>query len=150
MRWYPAKGKVVYKPDSWIILEVNPSIVTYYNYWSRKLSGKVLSTSFHKPHVTLCNGNFDWKKNHPNWNKFNNQIINFEYSNLIEFERQIDGKTGNENLYFWVAVKCEKLKEIRLSLGLSEYPKWPYHLTVGHCDLGAGESEKFKKVYGKT
>lgn len=146
MIWYPSKGRVVYNPDGWIVLEVSNSICEYYRRWAEKLTWTKITGSLHESHVSILNGKFTDKRNHRNWQKFHNKIVDFEYSNCIEFEKQ----QGSSQVYYWIPVKCPFLTKIRESLDLDPYPFWPYHLTVGCHNLAAGKSDKFKKIFEKS
>lgn len=120
--WYSAKGKLRYNND-WIILECPQNIVNYYAWWVNRLTWKKGSTPYHGAHVTVVAGKYQKVTHHPNWKKHQNLVVDFEYSNIIEYAKQDDGT------YYWLPVRCPILEDIRLELGLDRKPKWQYHLT---------------------
>lgn len=124
---YKAEGKIIYKPDGWIILDCPNSIVNYYKTVIEKLIWKKLSTSFHGSHITILpakhNGDF---REHPAWEKHNGQKVEFEYSSII-YTNELVGA----DRYFWLQVDCPMISIIREEFGLSPKLRWPTHLTVG-------------------
>ena len=120
--WYSAKGKLNYN-GNWLILNCSNSIVNYYAWWCQRLVWKKGSTPLHLAHVTVVAGKYQDVSRHENWKKHQGKIVDFQYSNVIEFDKQKGGT------YFWLPVRCEFLKQVREELGLTPYPKWQYHLT---------------------
>lgn len=127
MRWFEATGTLKYSND-WLILDCGRSIGMYYNWWVQRLIWKKATTPLHGFHVTVVAGKYTKVSNHVNWGKYQNTKIRYEYSNKIEFEKQKDGT------YYWLPIRCEALKRIRVELGLDPFPKWPYHLTVAYVN----------------
>lgn len=118
-----------YKSD-WIIIEAPYDVVNYYKWWIERFIGKKISTSYHKPHITVLAGKYDKGLNkHPNWGKHDNEIVEFKYFSEI--------KTDNEwfflGEYFWLTVDCPIISVLRTELGLSPYPFHKPHLTIGYC-----------------
>lgn len=122
--FYFAKGKVRYK-DNWVVIECSFDIVNYYKWWVEKLSWKKISTSYHKPHITVLAGKHELPKDRTNWGKHEGKIVEFKYFTTIY--------TDNKKQYYWLIVECPMVAEIRTSLGLKPNLKWPLHLTVGFC-----------------
>lgn len=120
--WYSAKGRLNYNKN-WLTLDCPQSIVDYYSWWVRRLTWKKGSTPYHKAHVTCVAGKYQDVSHHPCWGKYHGKIVEFKYSNVIQFEKQKDGT------YYWLLVQCDFLKHVRLELGLDKTPKFPYHLT---------------------
>ena len=58
------------------------------------------------------------------WGTKEGQPVEFEYFNELDWDE----------LYIWLPIRSEAIKEIRKELGLAEYPWWinGYHLTVGN------------------
>lgn len=63
-------------------------------------------------------------KNMEYWRKHENEQIEFEYSPIVTWDET----------YYWLNVKCLRLEEIRVELGLDRHPPWRnlYHITVGN------------------
>lgn len=127
MNKYEFYGKVVYKDDGYVIIECPLSVVNYYRWWVEKFIGKKTSTSYHKPHITIVAGKYDkGLTQNPNWNKFDGKLVKVQYEANI--------CTDNNWLfmgeYFWLKVNCSEIKEIRNSIGLSDKPYHPPHLTI--------------------
>ncbi len=59
------------------------------------------------------------------WGKYQGIEIDFEYFPTIM----------QDETYFWLDVRCNKLEEIREELGLKAFPPWRnmYHITIGNC-----------------
>jgi hypothetical protein len=129
MNNYFAKGVVRYKDDGWVIIEAPYDVVNYYKWWVEKFLGKKISTSYHKPHITVVAAKHEPAKKKENWKKFDNQIVEFRYHSQIY--------TDNEwfflGQYFWLRVEAPIIATIREGLGLKPNLKWPAHLTVGYC-----------------
>lgn len=140
MNWLTAKGKIVYDPKrggahkrangDWVVCETSNSIVNYYRWWIEReilnppwaVDGIVLNTSRWGAHITILDGRIPVKKEIKNqlWKKYQNQIIEFEYS--PEMIKNI--------YYFWVMpVRCDLFSKIRQELGLN--PNYHFHLTIG-------------------
>ena len=58
---------------------------------------------------------------HDQWQMHHGEQVTFNYS----------APPVSKDGYFWLPVECRCLCEIRSELGLSELPKYPFHLTVG-------------------
>ncbi len=124
---YFSKGKIIYKDDGWIVLDCPYSIVDYYKTVIEKLIWKKLSTSFHGSHTTIlpAKHNGDFRK-HPNWLKYQDKIVDFQYSPII-YTNELSGA----NRYFWLQVNCPMIGVIRKEFGLNPFLRWPTHLTIG-------------------
>ena len=130
MKRYVSTGKIEYKPDGWVILNIDKSIINYYKFWVEKFIGKKLSTSFHGSHVTCVAGKYDKGLiKHPRWNEFNKRVVSFEYDSHIYTDK--DWFFLGE--YFWLRVHCNELIKIRTDLGLRPQPFHPFHSTIGFC-----------------
>lgn len=127
--FYFAKGKIHYKEsDGWVILECPHDIVNYYKWWIEKFIWKKISTSYHKPHVTVlpAKHNGDFRK-HPAWRKHEGKEVEFLYYPTIYTDKGVGA-----DRYFWLRVECPIVAEIRQDFGLNPNLKFPLHLTIGH------------------
>lgn len=99
---------------------VDKQLVLYY----RALVPKYipLNKQRYDPHISVVRKEIIIDKT--NWNKYNNKEVEFEYTNDI----------GNNDLYYWINVKCDFLCEIRQSLNLSRTTPWEnkFHITIGN------------------
>jgi len=115
-------GKLHYY-TKWLILLVDDEIAKYYQHiiylWDRRLK---LNHPMHGAHITIIAGKYEDVSNHPNWKKYHNHKIEFEYSVDI----------GTNGCYFWLPVKCKQFEDIRVELGLSPTIPYPWHLTIGN------------------
>jgi hypothetical protein len=129
MDFYFSKGVVRYKDDGWVIIECPYGIVNYYKAYVEKRIGKKLSTSYHKPHITVlpAKHNGDFTK-HPLWKKYEGKEVEFRYFTQVH----TDNKWFILGQYFWLRVDCPIVAEIRSGFGLSPDLKWPAHLTIGY------------------
>ena len=126
---YVANGTLRYKGD-WIVVEAPYDVVNYYKWWVEKHLGKKISTSYHKPHITVLAGKHErGLSKHPLWAKHDGKHVVFEYSTRIH----TDAPWFSQGQYFWLQVKCPFLAQVRTELGLAPTLKWPLHLTIGYC-----------------
>lgn len=118
---YSAIGTIRYaKHSGWIVLDCPDSIVWYYKSWVEKFTWKKASTPLHGSHVTVLAGKYEKPRKPENWNKYQGEKVHFYYSPTIY----------TDDKYFWLRVYCPFLVKVRRSLGLSDTPKWMYHLTI--------------------
>lgn len=96
-------------------------ISSYYRYlfykeypWKGKLQRPVWGS-----HISLIRNEFI-----PNYN-----LWGLDADKLIEFEYYGGVKDNGE--YYWLDVHCPYLSNIRQQYGLSKFPKFGFHLTVG-------------------
>jgi hypothetical protein len=133
MRLYKGKGVLRYFQEENIpnqyklIVLTDQGIADFY----RSLIPKYIyiKPQFYPAHISVVRKetpiNIDF------WGKYEDEEINFEYSNEIK----------NGTVYWWINVFSKRLEEIRLELGLSikeEYTMPPYgykktfHMTLGN------------------
>jgi len=128
-QFYFAKGTIRYNGD-WIIVEAPYGVVNYYQWWVEKFLWKKISTSYHKPHITVLAGKHEQGLNkHPLWGKYDGKEVEFKYYTKIH----TDSEWFSRGQYFWLRVECPLLPVLRTELGLKPSLKWPYHLTIGYC-----------------
>ena len=128
---YTVKGKVRYgrhKDDGghgWVVIDCPSDIVYYYNRVCNWLLHKdrKITRPLHGAHITVVAGKHqDVDKSL--WNIQNGEEFEFSYGQIQD----------NGQNYFWLPVKCEQACELRRSLGLTPYPKFQFHLTVGYLN----------------
>lgn len=128
-KFYFANGVIRYKGD-WIIVEAPYCVVNYYKWWVEKFLGKKISTSYHKPHITVLAGKHErGLDKHPLWGKYDGKQVEFKYYSHL----YTDAPWFFKGQYFWLRVECPLLPVLRQELGLKPTLKWPYHLTIGYC-----------------
>jgi len=124
-------GKLIYSPRShlgdptkWLIVSCDDEICKYYSYlyskefpWLNKINRCIWGS-----HISIIRNEF--VPNHHLWGLDGNKIIEFEYEAGV--------KDNGE--FYWLSVKCEYLCELRIKYGLSPYPKYGYHLTIGRIN----------------
>lgn len=123
MKTYKGYGYLQYFPNWWLILKVDEDVCRFYRklIWYNNKTIR-LNPSAHGSHITVIAGKYEQPTNKEVWDKYSNESIEFEYDNDI--------KTGDH--YYWISVKCPRIEEIRLELGLKPTIHWPWHLTVGN------------------
>jgi hypothetical protein len=127
-KYYKSKGKIVYKNDGWIILQIDNSIVNYYKVVIEKMIFKKISTPLYSAHCTILpakhSGDY---RNHKNWLKHQGEIIDFEYCSTI-----YTNKDFGPDKYFWLKIKTLPIvSQIRKEFGLDENLRWPLHCSIG-------------------
>lgn len=129
MNFYFAKGTVKYKDDGWVVIEAPYGVVNYYKAYIERRIWKKLSTSYHKPHITVvpAKHNGDFTK-HKLWKKYDGKVVEFKYLPEI----YTDSPWFSLGTYFWLRVECPIIAEIRTGFGLPPTLKFPPHLTIGY------------------
>jgi hypothetical protein len=119
-KFYFAKGKIRYKGE-WIVVEAPYDIVNYYKWWVEKFIWKKISTSYHKPHITVLAGKHEkGLDKHPLWGKYEGKEVEFKYFSRIE----TDDRYLSYGRYFWLRVECPFLAQLRTELGLKPFNHW--------------------------
>lgn len=126
-KFYFAKGVVRYKNDGWVVIECPFDVVNYYKWWIEKLTWKKISTSYHKPHITVVAAKHEPAKDLSQWKKWDGKEVEFKYYSTIYSNKEVGA-----DRYFWLVVECPMAATIRAELGLKPNLKWPYHLTIGY------------------
>lgn len=133
--FYRGTGIVRYKPDGWVIVECPISIVNYYKWWIEKFTWKKISTSFHRPHITVVAAKHEPARDLRKWKNWDGKEVTFQYSSTIYSNRDVltsEDIAKGHGRYFWLVVECPAAAKIREELGLKPNLKWPYHLTIGY------------------
>ena len=121
-------GKLVYTPkthlansDRWLVLMCDDEISKYYRHlfykeypWLGKLTRPVWGT-----HISVIRG--EKIPNFHLWRMRENELVEFEYEPGVQ----------DNGEYYWLKVKCTPLLDIRSAYGLSRFPKFGLHLTIG-------------------
>lgn len=120
---FKCTGKLLYYPTWWLILKVDEDVCRYYrkliHFYNRSLR---LNPSKNDGHITILAGKYEKPVNKMLWGKYEGDKIEFSYNTEIK----------NDDEYYWMAVQCKRIEEIRLELGLNPTIKWPWHLTIGN------------------
>lgn len=110
-----------------LIVEVDPGIALFY----RALIPKYITFNPQRyaPHISVVRNEIP--PNIQYWGKYENQEVEFTYSNVIK----------NGKVYWWLDAFSNQLEDIRVELGLpisSEYTRPPdgfekiFHITIGN------------------
>ena len=125
-----SKGTLRYSPKLlgaksskwWIILDCDPEIGKYYRHLYYLFTNK--TESLLRPawneHISVAAD--EEPPNKEFWEQHTGEIVLFQYDTEIRFD----------SIYCWLDVYSERLKQIRVELGLSPEPFYPLHLTVGN------------------
>jgi hypothetical protein len=121
-------GKLVYSPQShlgdsskWLVVMADDEICRYYSslfYKEFPYLGKLIRPVF-GAHISVIRG--ERISNKQLWRLDENKIIEFEYEPGVR----------DNGEYYWLKVKCDYLCDLREKYGLSRYPQFDFHLTIG-------------------
>lgn len=122
VRWFESEGILKFEIDPLVgykaIVEIEQDISDYY----RTLIPKYMTVNLQrfKAHISVVrreSPNFMWGLRHM-------EKIQFEYSNIV----------FSDTKYYWLAVNCKRLEDIRIELGLDGLVPWrnSFHITVGN------------------
>ena len=109
----------------WIILDCDPDIGEYYRhlYFLQSHKTEKLQRPAWKEHISVAAD--EEPPNKEFWEKHVGEVVKFWYDTIILTD-------GN---YCWLTAYSDRLKEIRIELGLKPEPIYPFHLTVGNHKL---------------
>src|SRR3954468_11565251 len=100
METFTSIGRLNYH-SKWVLLDADDGISNYYRklvwYWTLKKTNRPYGGS----HVTVINGDFEDCSRSPLWRKYHNELIEFAYDPLMEFD----------GTYFWMTVECPRLSQ---------------------------------------
>lgn len=117
---HSSTGTMRYGPGMRVVLEVDQGIADFY----RSLIPKsfMVKPQRHPAHVSVVR--HETPRNMAAWGKHIGEQITFDYSPQIV----------NDETYFWLDVKCARIEEIRIELGLLSHPPWRnlFHITLGN------------------
>jgi hypothetical protein len=120
MAWCKSVGTLRYGPGIRLVVEADDGIAEYYRSLLPKAAG--VKPQRYGVHISVV------RKETPPimdaWGRHEGQSVEFEYQNLVV----------NDEKYYWLDVRCQRLEEVRVELGLSPRPWWKnyFHLTVGN------------------
>jgi len=134
MNIFKSTGKLIFDPlpltgsaekmfkPGWVIVRTDGDIDDYYRWFMFKEKGLILQSPAWGPHISIVRGEDVsaeiWEKKKA---ELNNSTVHFEYENFPK----------SNGVHWWLKVYCEELKYFRRDLGLTELPKWTFHLTLG-------------------
>jgi hypothetical protein len=123
-KYYQTEGKLRYSQSSgWIILDISPTVQEYYYAVIKKyLHLTKVNKPYYAAHITVVAGKYEAVLDHPLWNKHNEETVTISYDSFVR----------NHDMYFWLHVESETLINVRRELGLSDFPKYPFHLTIAN------------------
>lgn len=133
------KAKIIFDPinrtrkhddqSTWksvVICSIGGDIDLYYSWFLKNRFNLILNRALRCAHITLVNDRTSDISNYDEvYKKYNGKEITFTYN---PEEIRSNGK------HWWLKVYSEEAKEIRKSLGLSEIPYMPFHLTIGYSN----------------
>lgn len=134
---YQSYGKLVYEADvlkarpsklteNWVVLNVNPDLAKYYQYWLSK-KGIILTPSSWRAHISVVRGEKMDKRLFSNWLRTNGNQVKFEYDDEIKY---------NDKGFCWANCWSKELNDLRRSLGLYVKKNDRFHLTVAKMREG--------------
>jgi hypothetical protein len=132
---YMGKATVSYY-TSWVVAYSDTGILDYYRWWYTSRYGTIIHPPKHGSHISIVRGEEDgifegdWHRNIDSGIE-----IEFNYSNEIQ----------SNNTHVWLPVWGDEVVKLRTDLGLSEKPKFDYHLTLGMFPC---YQEMKGKIYG--
>lgn len=120
--WHRSTGKFQYGPGTRrAVLLVDQGIADFY----RALIPKYIRTNpqMYPAHVSIVR--HESPQSMLLWGTHQGELAEFEYESIIR----------NDDTYFWLNVRSDKLLRFREELGLAPYPSWRnlYHITVGNA-----------------
>lgn len=140
---FESTGTLVYDPYArikaapwWLILKTDKGIIDYYQYQIKQLYDVQFEKTIWGSHISVVRGQCP-----PNirvWNKYKNEKIPFTYTNNIY----------RSSWFFCVDAYSTRLEEIRAELGLSNTPKFGFHITIGRLQKAyLKEVEDKRKIF---
>ena len=125
IKYDPYRGVKTSRSNWWCVVNVDREITRYYRWWlKRELHIHLYQPSW-DAHISIVRGESVCSKRPLIWNKYNNEHVDFLYD-ATEIMSSPDPDGGH---FYWIAVECPKLGEIRKELGLPT--GWRFHLTIG-------------------
>ena len=116
-------GTIRYGKSSWyMVIDCCPELGRLYRtlFYESVYRTRKIQKPLYGNHITVIRR--EEPTNKDLWFKYDGMEIQFEYSPLANCNRY----------YHWLPIKCSKLDEIRVELGLTNPPICPYHMTFGN------------------
>jgi len=106
--------------DFGVHVECEQDFIMYYR--SMLPKNIKLNMPRYAPHITVVRNETIPRFN--NWKRYHGQILSFEYSLEV----------ANNDIYWWLPVKCDTIGRLRVGLGLTYSPPWDngLHITIGN------------------
>lgn len=123
-----SEGRLEYGPGMRAVVWVDQDISNLY----RKLIPKYYypQPQMYNAHITVVRTSKESVKDLSSWNKYNGEIISFEYERYVNFD----------GIYFYLNVFSDRIGEIRQELGLPRFrfgelgsAKGCYHISIANC-----------------
>jgi hypothetical protein len=121
-REYSTSGRLHYSSSGWLWLQLNLDLQRYYQYWIEKLERVKVNRPKFGCHITGIAGKYESVQNSPLWNKYEGEIVPLIY--YVPWQ-EIEG-------VYWLVCSIPRLTQIRNEFGLSDTPKWPFHITIAN------------------
>lgn len=121
-KFYKVPSVLNYSSSGWIVANLNSELQIYYHH----ILQKNLSIKLNRPkfgcHVTVVAGKYEQVTHRLAWNRYQKQPLMLEYNSQIK----------NIGDTWWLEVRSQNLVQLRNELGLTDIPKWPFHITVAN------------------
>src|SRR5581483_2920754 len=107
--WFSTSGKLQYGPGMRAVVWADQGISDFY----RKLIPKYYyaQPQLYPAHITVVRLKLENINNLEVWNKYNSELVDFDYSNEVNFD----------GIYFYLNVRSERIGDIREELGLKRF-----------------------------
>jgi hypothetical protein len=129
---YVSKGILRYSPKLigatnekwWAILDCNFELGRYYRrlYENEHQKCRRLQTPGWKEHISVVSNEKPLDQYKHLWFKYEGLEVEFNYEYFVK----------NNDVYFWLEVKCDFLLNLREELGLPRNPEFGLHITIGN------------------
>jgi len=115
------------------LIETRCDIERYYAWFLKKRFNLVLNQTLRGTHISFINDKF----NVDEWDKYAKVFHNKEIEFYHELEPYSDGK------HWWLRVHSTQAEDIRVACGLSSYPYYGMHLSLGFANEKNIEHSKY-------
>jgi hypothetical protein len=118
--WFASKGVLKYGPGNRAVMNVDQGIADFYLALVPAWVGACHQR--YRAHVSFVR--HIQPPDMSAWGKHDGECVDFEYNSEV----------SSDATYLWLDVRCPRLIEVRVELGLPPYPSWRngYHLTIGN------------------
>lgn len=117
---FRSTGILRYSPNLWLVVDVDQGMADFYRWLITRYIP--INRQKYPAHISVVRR--EKPTNIEVWNKYEGHEIEFEYSPEVT----------HDETYYWLDVKCDRLKEIRMELGLPACTTWrnQFHITIGN------------------
>jgi hypothetical protein len=129
---FQSVGKLRYSPKLtgdrnekwWLVVDCDRELGRYYRslFQAGQFHCRKLQAPSWDEHITVLRNEEPPEAHKFLWHKYEGVAVEFSYSGGLE----------TDGLYYWLAVDCPQLLDIREELGLARDPLYPLHLTIGN------------------